>query len=362
VVIPAYNCGQYIAQSVGSVFAQSFADYEVIVVNDGSPDSDLLEAQLQPFGHRINYLKQRTSGPSAARNAGVRAAQGKYVAFLDADDYWRPEHLSKLLDLFQREHGIELAYCDCVLARREKAFTRYFRVQPQGKIVNFDSLLLESCSIPTSTVLVSRDAVVKAGLFDESLRRCEDFDLWLRLAFDGRRMNYHPNAEVVHRVNESGLSANALAMKTDRIRVYEKTLANFTISEGQARTIRGIIAGIRAEVKVAEMKSALAAGDYSCARVLAEQASTMQQNWKLSVASAVLAVAPPLLKWVYVASAWILHHRGHESDLLNSHASKAVLANQNIGVDRDDDGAGACAADQGTKPQDVPITNEFGRK
>src|SRR5579863_3220302 len=92
VVIPAYNSAEYIAEALDSVVAQTFVDYEIIVVNDGSSDTGKLEKVLVPYLRLIRYIKQENNGPSAARNVAIRAACGKYVALLDSDDRWLPTH------------------------------------------------------------------------------------------------------------------------------------------------------------------------------------------------------------------------------------------------------------------------------
>src|SRR5260221_785574 len=88
VVIPAYNVARYISETLESVFAQTFTDYEVIVVNDGSPDTEDFEQAIAPYLNRILYLKQENLGASVARNTGLQAARGEFIAFLDADDLW----------------------------------------------------------------------------------------------------------------------------------------------------------------------------------------------------------------------------------------------------------------------------------
>jgi len=93
IIIPAYNVAPYIGETLDSVFAQTFADYEVIVINDGSPDTEDLERALARFIDRINYLKQENRGASVARNTGLHAARGQFIAFLDADDVWLPNSL-----------------------------------------------------------------------------------------------------------------------------------------------------------------------------------------------------------------------------------------------------------------------------
>ena len=90
VVIPAYNAAHYIAATLTSVLKQTFSDFEVIVVNDGSPDPTALERALQPYVSRICYIKQANGGPSAARNVGILQARGKYIAFLDSDERVAP--------------------------------------------------------------------------------------------------------------------------------------------------------------------------------------------------------------------------------------------------------------------------------
>src|SRR5689334_17674780 len=101
VVIPAFRCAQYIVQGIESVLNQSFTNHEILVVNDGSPDTAELEAALAPYAGRIRYFKQSTRGPSGARNTGIRNAFGKYVAFLDGDDYWTPDHLAKNISILE---------------------------------------------------------------------------------------------------------------------------------------------------------------------------------------------------------------------------------------------------------------------
>src|SRR3977135_1114224 len=103
VVIPAYNCAQYIAQTLESILTQTFSHYEIVVVNDGSPDTASLETAVAPYRTRIRYLAQETRGPGGARNTGIVEARGKYVAFLDADDFWDPHHLAKQMALLSRD-------------------------------------------------------------------------------------------------------------------------------------------------------------------------------------------------------------------------------------------------------------------
>jgi len=115
VIMPAYNVSQFISEALESVFAQTFKDYEVIVVNDGSPDTDELLRALAPYRGRIRYIEQENRGVSAARNAAIRAARGHYVAHLDPDDLWEPGYLAAQLAEFARDPSIDVLYPDALI-------------------------------------------------------------------------------------------------------------------------------------------------------------------------------------------------------------------------------------------------------
>jgi glycosyltransferase involved in cell wall biosynthesis len=306
VVIPAYNCAQYIAQAVQSVLDQSFASYEIIIVNDGSPDTEALEAALASFRSRIVYVKQSSKGPAGARNTGILRAQGKYVAFLDGDDYWSREHLAKQIDMLERQSGLELAYCDCQLIKDEKPFTRAFQLQPQAQFVSFESLLSEDSAISTSSTVVSRAAILAAGLFDEGFLRCEDFDLWLRMSFAGVRMDYHPDAEVYHRINSVGLSANRTAMIQDLIRVYQKTATQLRLTRRQLDIIGEMVRRAEAEYSVEKLKDSLEKKDFEQARSAADRALALKKNWKLKVSALALRTAPRAFRFFHLGRAFLL--------------------------------------------------------
>ena len=108
VVIPNYNCGRFLAETLDSVFAQTYPSVEVVVVDDGSTDDSL--KVLESFAARVRVVRQANQGVSAARNAGIRESRGAFVAFLDADDIWHPEKLAKQIALFANP-AVGLVYC-----------------------------------------------------------------------------------------------------------------------------------------------------------------------------------------------------------------------------------------------------------
>ena len=113
IIIPTFNCGDFIYRTIESVFAQTYKNYEIIIVDDGSTDSTKDKIDLiSKKGIPINYIYQANAGPAAARNTGIRNAAGEYITFLDADDFWIPEKLELQVDVLERESDIGLVYGD----------------------------------------------------------------------------------------------------------------------------------------------------------------------------------------------------------------------------------------------------------
>ncbi len=187
VVIPAYNAARWIGETLDSVLAQSFPrdepDLEVIVVDDGSTDetSELVRA----YGSRVRYLRKENGGAAAARNAGILAARGSYIAFVDADDLWMPEKLQMQMDLFSEHPDLVWAYCDAVVFDDQSGRDLY-RAGATAKLHVGDILrpLLLGCFIPSPTPIIRREVFETVGYFDESplMRIGEDWNMWLRIA------------------------------------------------------------------------------------------------------------------------------------------------------------------------------------
>lgn len=298
VVIPAYNAAPYIADTLDSVFAQTFRSFEVIVVNDGSPDTAALEQALQPYLSRIRYLKQENRGPSAARNRAIRQGRGKYVAFLDSDDLWLPMHLDRQLESLARGPNLGLVYTNGVHFEENVPLGTAFASVPQSGPVTLESLLAEQCTINTSSVVASREAMLRVGLFDENMNRCEDLDLWLRLSYDGVGMSYDREVQVCHRLGR-GLSADRELMKRGRLEVYKKIAANDLLTQAQRSIIAAKLKTLEVEIQVELTKQALLAGKFTEALSAAECANSHGRTTKLRVAEVGLRCFPGLLRWLY---------------------------------------------------------------
>jgi glycosyltransferase involved in cell wall biosynthesis len=182
VVIPAYNAARYLAEAIDSALAQSHAAVEVIVVDDGSTDET--PAVAASYGQRIRFLRQANAGPARARNFGASAACGAYLAFLDADDYWMPEKLTRQLACLRAHPEAALVHTP-VFELDDTTGARELRIEPLEEFHGecYERLFLGN-HITLSTVLVRRTCFEAVGGFDETIRTAsvEDYDLWLRLA------------------------------------------------------------------------------------------------------------------------------------------------------------------------------------
>ncbi|OHB73454.1 MAG: hypothetical protein A2V70_06785, partial [Planctomycetes bacterium RBG_13_63_9] len=179
-VITSYNKGPYLADAIRSALDQDYASHEVIVVDDGSTDDTCEVAKA--FGDRIRYVRQPNRGQAHARNRGTREARGQFVAFLDGDDRWRPGKLSAQIALFGNNHRLGVVYADCVALRDGRA-TGLSRGETRGLYRGnvLDRLLVDNV-VPFSSTLVRREYLLDVGMFDESVRVADDYDLWLRMA------------------------------------------------------------------------------------------------------------------------------------------------------------------------------------
>lgn len=180
VVIPAYNAEQTILETLDSVFQQTFTDFEVIVIDDGSTDQTvaLLKEIQDP---RLQVFSYHNGGLPTARNRGIACASGDYIAFLDADDLWTVDKLELQLAALQADSAAGVAYSwTCNMSQSGEAFYPGHSVNYSGNV--YAQLLLGNFLASGSNCLIRRDAITSVGEFDPSLKSYEDWDYWLRLA------------------------------------------------------------------------------------------------------------------------------------------------------------------------------------
>jgi glycosyltransferase involved in cell wall biosynthesis len=300
VIIPAYNAAKYIGETLDSVFKQTYTSFEVIVINDGSRDTDDLERELQAYS-AVRYIRQENRGAAAARNTGLRAAAGEFVAFLDADDKWLPDFLEKQIEFLKRSNA-DLVYADALLSGESPLDGRTFmEVQPPRGNVTPENLLAVNVTVLTSAVVARKAPILQVGMFDEGIKRGHDFDLWFRLAKAGARFAYQPKVLALYRIVEGSLSGNTISQLERTLAVLEaiKTREALTPSEDAAlqvnmkRTLR--------ELALENGKEKLLHKDFAGALQCFEKAKKFRHSWKVILVCLGLRIAPEML--------WRLYHR-----------------------------------------------------
>jgi glycosyltransferase involved in cell wall biosynthesis len=221
VILPCYNVERYIQRALDSVFAQTYKDFHVYAVDDGSTDATA--EILASYTPHCSFESQANAGPAAARNRAIRMSDSPFLAFLDADDEWMPHKLEHQVALLKQDAtlGMVCSGCLCVEAPGEGCYdTAANSTALSGKLFRN---LVRDCFVYTPTVVVRRECLDQAGLFEESLPVCEDFNLWLRIAARWN-ISFTPIPLAVTHKRPDSLSANIAPEK--RLRAGTAALTN----------------------------------------------------------------------------------------------------------------------------------------
>jgi glycosyltransferase involved in cell wall biosynthesis len=222
IIMPCYNGEVFLAEAVDSVLGQTLQDFELIVVDDGSTDGS--SAVLARYGHRIGVIRQCNRGVSAARNAGIEAARGEFIAFLDADDYWEPEFLEAMV-AGMADPRTAIAYCGWqnVGLGAGKPFVPpdYEGADKMHHLLRFASLW------PIHGILIRR-SLMPAGLpFNPAFPACEDYDLWLRIA-SFHRIQLVPRVLAYYRKHgDANATSNQARVARYNLLVKQRFLGDF---------------------------------------------------------------------------------------------------------------------------------------
>ncbi|MCG2812381.1 MAG: glycosyltransferase [Candidatus Aminicenantes bacterium] len=202
VVIPVFNLEAYLSETVDSVLNQTFQDFEILLIDDGSTDRsrEIIESYRNRIPERVQMIFLDHGGASAARNAGIAAAHSDWIAFLDGDDVWQPTKLAEQLQLANADPQCNFIACAAEIYGQK----RLFQIIPQQPFNFKIELLRRGCFITLSTVLVRRELLVSI-LFDEKLEGAQEFDLFLRLA-DSIRLGIIYRPLIFYRIREDAIS------------------------------------------------------------------------------------------------------------------------------------------------------------
>jgi len=221
VIIPTYNRAKFITEAIDSVLTQAFQNFEIIIIDDGSTDDTrkILLTYLREKPDKIRYIYQENRGPAAARNTGIKAARGRYIAFLDSDDLWLPRKLETQISVMEQDSSLGFT-CSQVY----HIYDGTSHLEPELSSPNLpfkEFLLYDKPLIFTPTVIVRKECFNKVGTFDEQLKTAEDTHMWLRLA-DMYRWRIILDPLAIVRRHGSNLIYNKLLARQCEAKMYKR--------------------------------------------------------------------------------------------------------------------------------------------
>ncbi len=261
VIIPTYNREKFIVSCVQSVLAQSSPAYEIIVVDDGSIDRT--HQNLKELGFEsvatpepsLRYIYQENKGVSAARNLGIKEANGEYIALLDSDDFWLPTKLERQIDAFvSNKAHVRLCHTDEIWIRNGTRVNPHEKHKKQGGEIFLNCL--EMCCISPSSVVLHKSVFDDIGVFDEELPACEDYDFWLRYCAKEEVIFVNGHLTVKNGGHENQLSQQHWGMDRFRVHALEKLVNNTDLKSVYRReAITVIIKKLKILIKGAKKRN-----------------------------------------------------------------------------------------------------------
>ena len=299
IIIPAYKIARFIAETLETILTQTFADYEIIIINDGSPDTPELEKTLKPFQEQIIYARQSNGGASKARNLAICLARGELFAFLDGDDLWFPEHLEKLVK-FLDENRLEMVYSDAVLFGEAMFEGKlYSDDAPSNGEITPECLIAAECNVITSGTIVKKNCLEKFDLFDVSLTRMQDFDMWFRLARNCVKIGFSDQVTVKYRVHTTSLSGTNVERAERNIRAMNVISEKYDLTETERAAWNRQMAFSVAECELERGKLCFVREEYDEARRHFIAANRFYRKTKLKLLIEMIKISPKFARRLF---------------------------------------------------------------
>jgi len=298
VVVPVC-ASRDITCAIDSVFGQTVSGFELIIVNDGTPDTSDVRAALSRYTSHIRSIElPKNRGAAVARNAGIMVARGRYVAFLDADDRWYPDFLDRQVSYLDDHPQCALVYADArIVGESALAGYRFMERTPSKGAVTLLSLVEQRCNVILSTVVARRTAIMSAGMFDEGLRRGQDFDLWLRLALKGATLQYQPIVLGERRVPRDGFSGGAVPELQHAMNVLDRFGRRHQLDAQTRTALRVQTMRLVDRLEIEQAKQRILEGNFAAAQY--HLAATRERPLKMRVAILAMRIAPRLVRTIY---------------------------------------------------------------
>ncbi len=302
IIIPAYNVADFICETLNSVFSQTFKDYEILVINDGSPDSLKLEETLNPYFAKIIYVKQPNGGAASARNTAIFLARGELLAFLDGDDIWESNYLEMQVSNLEK-NNFDLIYADAMMfGLKPWAGKTFMQLSPSNGEVTLEKLILAECNIITSGTVAIRKSVIESGGFDEDryVSGCEDFDLWTRIAKNGYKLGYQKDVLLKYRVVAGSLSGGFIERAERSIRCLTIVKQKNKLNEIEENAWQEQIAIGNAQLNLEKGKNCLLEGNYLEAELFIVESNKHYRKIKLTLIVILLKISPKLVLFIFM--------------------------------------------------------------
>jgi glycosyltransferase involved in cell wall biosynthesis len=224
IIIPAYNAAKYLTAAIASVLTQTYEDWRIVLVNDGSTDAtgDIAAQFQQQLGEKMLVITQPNAGMSAARNVAIRSSSAEFLAILDADDVWLPCRLTESLKSFASRPQAGISYGLNARIDEHGSVFATFAGNPrhaEGKIA--PAIFMRRVELPCVTVTLRRRCIEEVGLFDESMRGTEDRDLWFRIALRDE-VAFVPKVIAHYRASPNSISTDLDRMLTSQLQFIRK--------------------------------------------------------------------------------------------------------------------------------------------
>jgi glycosyltransferase involved in cell wall biosynthesis len=257
VILPVYNRANWVARAIDSVLSQTYQNFELLVIDDGSTDDT--SRVLENYGSRLKVLKQAHRGATAARNLGLEYARGEFVAFIDSDDRWYADRLSSQLHCFNRRE-VGLVFGNAALVDYRQTPPRHLKrtffdnVRPsRGRVMEFFE---RGCFVPFSSVLARRRCFTETGGFTTG-RVAADYLKWLEISAR-YEFDYVPNPVYEYAIHPGGISHHLLETLADRIEAFKEMLAQ-NRNVKMERVLRRILFNLRLSLRIARLRHRLKA-------------------------------------------------------------------------------------------------------
>jgi glycosyltransferase involved in cell wall biosynthesis len=294
VAIPAYK-PQYLSEAIQSVLRQTFQDFEIVVVNDGSPHTKLIESIVESYP-RVRYIYQHNAGGAAARNCAVNAARAPLIVNLDDDDLLEPACLESQVAFMQEHPEVDVRYVNSVyFGSTDWDGTCWMDHYPSEGEVSFLSVMAGRTAPANPGAIIRRQTLLRVGLYDPSVDSWDDFDLWLRILKSGGRIAYTRTVLVRYRRHAANVSLQSLYFLEQAWRVLDKMQSEVELTEDERRALDRRRRNVQFDLEILRGKDALRRRDWHAAREHFERCRALRATPKVRFVLMILRTWPAIV-------------------------------------------------------------------